>query len=105
MAEPEQFLFDYKEIVTALIKEQGLKEGIWALYVEFGITAANMGFADPGMTDVELHDPPTNVLPTAIIPIKKMGLVRSTHLSSISVDASTVRSKPKRPESKKTSKK
>ena len=36
------YWFDHKEVVAALIKQQGT-EGNWALNVEFGLAAANMG--------------------------------------------------------------
>jgi len=95
MAEIEQLFFDYKEIVTALIIKEGIHEGIWAIYVEFGLVAANMGFAEEGKTNPTLHEPPTNLLPTAMVPIKRIGLVRATAISEISVDAAVVNPKPR----------
>ena len=45
MAEATQLVFSYKEVVTALIKAQGLHEGIWGLYVKFGkVDKAGLGF-------------------------------------------------------------
>ena len=41
MAETNLVTFSYKEVVEALIKKQDLHDGIWALYIEFGIGAAN----------------------------------------------------------------
>ncbi len=102
---PEPIIFDYKEIVTALIKQQGLNEGIWALYVEFGLVAANFAFADEGQVEVDQNAPPTNILPTALIPIKKVGLIRSNLVSNISVDAAKVNPKPKSIAARKTPKK
>ena len=57
MAEVNQYVFDFKEIVEALLKKQGIHEGIWGIYVEFGLGASNVG-----PTDEQL-------LPTAFVPI------------------------------------
>ena len=48
MAEVSQFKFDHKEVVEALIKKQGLHEGIWQLSIEFGFGAAIIGAPTPG---------------------------------------------------------
>ena len=69
--------------MTALIQQQKIHEGIWGLYVEFGILAANIG---PTQEDVN---------PAAIVPIVKMGLQKFDQLSNIAVDASEVNPKPK----------
>lgn len=96
MAEVEKYVFDYKEIVTELVKKQNIHEGIWALYIEFGIAAANVAMRlalDPSAPAPK--EPPTEVTPTAIIPIQKIGIVRTDQLNSISVDAAEVNPKPK----------
>ena len=64
MADPTQYVFSYSEIVEALIKKQDLHEGLWAIYMEFGITAANAG------------PTPEQAVPTAIVPVVKVGLQR-----------------------------
>ncbi len=91
MAEIGQYIFDYNEIVEALIKKQGIHEGIWALYIEFGIAAANLGAAQVGD---DASKPPTHVTPTALIPIQKIGIVKTDQLSNISVDAAVVNPRP-----------
>ena len=96
MAEVEKYVFDYKEIVTQLVKAQGIHEGIWSLYIEFGIAAANIEMRV--LLDGSTAPPnvaPTNVTPTAIIPIQKIGILRSTDLTSLSVDAAVVNPKVK----------
>ena len=92
MAEVEKLVFDYKEIVTALLQKENIHEGIWALYMEFGIAAANMAFGNKDTPDDKAPPagPPTDITPTAIIPIQRIGIVRTDHLSSISVDAAVV---------------
>lgn len=82
MAEPTQIIFSYKEVVEALVKKYGLHEGIWGLWVKFGIKAANIG-----ATDIDLK-------PAAIIPILELGLQKFEKENSISVDASKVNPKP-----------
>jgi len=85
MAEMNSIIFNYKEVVEALIKQQGIHEGIWALYVEFGLTAANVGVDDSG----------NNFAPAAIVPLQKFGIIRADKVSNISVDAAEVNPKPK----------
>lgn len=65
MAEANQYVFSYEEVVEALLKKQGIHEGVWGVYLEFGIQGANA----PG--------PEGNVLPVAIVPVVKIGLQKS----------------------------
>ena len=83
MAEINMIAFSHKEVVTALIQQQKIHEGIWGLYVEFGIMAANVG------------PKPEDINPAAIVPIVKMGLQKFDQLTNISVDASEVNPKQK----------
>ena len=71
------YTFSYLEIAAALVKKQGLHNGLWGVYVEFGLGAANI----PGAAD-----DPMAVVPTAIIPIKKF----NEHVSQFTVDAAEV---------------
>jgi hypothetical protein len=64
MGEAQNFVFSYREIAESLVKRQGIHEGLWMIYVEFGIGAANVG---PNKDQVA---------PTAIVPIVKMGIQR-----------------------------
>jgi hypothetical protein len=43
MGEPTQVAFKHREVVEALIKQQDLHEGIWALNVTFNWQATNVG--------------------------------------------------------------
>jgi hypothetical protein len=83
MAETSQIIFSYKEIVEALVKKQGLHEGIWGLFVKFGIQAVNIGEKD------------TDLKPAAIIPILEIGLQKFDKENNLSVDASKLNSKAK----------
>ena len=77
MADVTQFLFSYKEIVEALIRKQGIREGIWQLYLEFSIGAANI----PQGPDQN------NLMPAAIIPVSKIGLLKVEKENNLAVDA------------------
>ncbi len=84
MSELRVLTFSHREVAEALVKKENLHEGIWGLYVEFGITAANIG-----------TDPEGSFLPAAIVPVQKIGLQRFKEESSLAVDASKVNPKPK----------
>ena len=78
MPEPTQISFSHKEVVTALIKEHGLHEGIWGLYVKFGIRAMNVGGSDEDLQ------------PSAIVPVLTIGVQISDKINNLSVDAAEV---------------
>ena len=61
--------------MEALIRFNDVHEGLWGLYIEFGFAAANMG------------EGPENILPTAIIPVKKIGIQRFNEANNLTVDA------------------
>lgn len=91
MAETTQILFSHKEVVEALIKSQGIHEGIWGLHVKFGMQAINVGLDE------------NNINPGAIVPILALGLQKFEQETSISLDASKVNPKPRTAKSKGTS--
>jgi len=78
MAEATQLVFSHKEVATALVKAHGLHEGIWGLYVKFGIAGVNVG-----MTPSEMN-------PAAIVPILEIGLQRFEAENNIAVNAAMV---------------
>ena len=90
MATVEQIVFDYKEVVTALVKQEGIHDGIWMLYVEFGLAAINAPIREDAGNPDENENPLDHIMPTAILPIKKIGIQRSDQLSNIAVDAAAV---------------
>lgn len=85
----EEYKFSHKEVVEALIKQQGLHHGIWMLSVQFGIGAAN----------VQNPENALDINPAAIIPIVSIGLQKKKEINPLAVDASVVN-----PKSKKTKK-
>jgi hypothetical protein len=86
MPETSQFTFSFKEIVTALIKAQDIHEGIWGLFINFGLQATNIG-----PTDSDLR-------PAAIIPALAIGLQKFEKETSLSVDAAKVNPEIKVPQ-------
>jgi hypothetical protein len=84
MPETKSISFTHKEVVEALIRYNDLHEGLWGLYIEFGLGAANVG-SEPG----------GDILPTAIIPVKKIGIQRFGEANNLTVDAAEVNPAPK----------
>ena len=82
MPEISNIVFSYKEVVTALLKEQKIHEGLWSLFVRFGLNAANLG-----SNDEELK-------PCAVIPILEIGIQKGEKDNSITVDAAKVNPRP-----------
>ena len=78
MAETNLVTFSYKEVVEALLKKQNIHEGLWALYIEFGIGAVNAGPSSDQLS------------PSAIVPVGKIGIQRTTEINNLSVDAAEV---------------
>jgi len=84
MPETKSIVFTYKEVVEALIRYNSIHEGLWDLYIEFGLAAANIG---PG--------PENEYSPAAIIPLKKIGIQRVEKITNLTVDAAVVNPLPK----------
>jgi hypothetical protein len=85
MAEVKNYVFDYKEVAEALIKQQGIHEGLWGIYMEFGILGTNMTSGPPE----------ERTIPAAIVPILKIGIQRFDNPSSLTVDAAEVNPRPR----------
>lgn len=88
MAEPTQIKFSYKEVVEALLRKEGIHEGIWGLYVKFGIGASNIGPS------------PAEIMPAAIVPVMELGLQKFDQENNVAVDAATVNPKLEATETK-----
>jgi hypothetical protein len=78
MPETTNIAFSYTEVVTALIKTSNLHEGIWGLFVRFGLSATNVGESE------------TVIRPAAIIPVLEIGLQKFEKEGNLSVDAAKV---------------
>ncbi|MHB8629950.1 MAG: hypothetical protein ACYDBJ_27265 [Aggregatilineales bacterium] len=79
MPETKMIAFSYKEVAEALLKGQDIHEGLWGVYIEFGIGAANVA-----QTSAD------SIVPAAIVPVVKIGLQRFTEPNNLTVDAATV---------------
>ena len=80
MADVEKFTFTHKELAEILVKRLDLHEGIWGLYVQFGLKATNLATPDDDAART----------PAAIVPLLKLGLQKFEKETTISVDASKV---------------
>jgi len=97
MPETKNIVFNHKEVAEALVRKADIHEGLWGLYVEFGIAAANVG-----------SSPEEGLNPAAIVPILKLGIQKFEKPNNLTVDASEVnpKGKPKiKPKKKKKPKK
>ena len=74
-------VISHKKVAEALIKSQGIHDGIWGLFVRFGLSASNVGIDD------------TQLVPAAIIPVIEIGLQRFAKETNLSVDAAKVNPK------------
>jgi len=83
MPETKSFTFNHKEIVEALIKQANIHDGKWQIIIEFGLAAVNSKVGENEYT------------PTAIIPVKNIGIMRVDKDTPLSVDASLVNPKLK----------
>jgi hypothetical protein len=83
--------FSHKDVVTALLKQQDIHEGVWSLAVKFGLTAANVQIAEQELT------------PAAIVSLANLRIERATEITVLSVDASVVNPVLPKKKSKKTS--
>ena len=81
MPETSQVTFTFKEVVTALLKEQGIHDGIWGLVVNFGLSANNLGASEGDLR------------PAAVIPILTLGIAKFDKETNLSVDAAKVNPK------------
>jgi hypothetical protein len=81
MAEPTQYMFKHADLVTALVKAQGIHTGRWQLALTFGFGVSNVGTSENDFN------------PAAIVPIQSIGiqLVDDTMKSNnMIVDAAVV---------------
>ena len=81
MAEAQQITFTHKEVVEALLKKHGIHEGIWGIYIKFGLKAANLGSSS------------SDLLPAAIVPVVAIGLQKFNEENNLSVNAANVNPK------------
>lgn len=76
--------FTFKELAELMVKAGNIHKGHWAIYVTFGLGAANIKGAD------------TPIRPTALIPVTALGIQEVSTPTELSVDAAQVNPAPKR---------
>jgi hypothetical protein len=81
MAESTQVTFTYSELVEMMIKKQGIREGIWGLFINFGLSASNIGPNE------------SSLAPAAVVGVLGIGIQRFEKETNLTVDASKVNSK------------
>jgi hypothetical protein len=81
MAEAKLLSYDLKQIAEILVKERGITEGNWGVYVKFGLQAGNVGPS------------PTELYPAAIVPLMELGIQRFDVPNSLTVDAAKLAEK------------
>ncbi len=82
MPETKQITFTYQELVEMMVRKLGISDGLWGIYVKFGIAAANAG---PGSEELK---------PTAIVPVLEIGIQRMEEPSNLTVDAEKLTKSP-----------
>ncbi len=82
MAEVKQISFDYKEVAESLLKTRNIHQGLWSIYIRFGLHAVNMG---PSNADLR---------PSAVASVIEIGLQKSDEENNLTVDAAHVNPKP-----------
>ena len=83
MVEAEKFAFDHKEVAEALVKHQGIHEGIWGVSMQFGLHAANVALSDQ------------QINPAAIVGVIKIGIQKFETENNLTIDAAKVNPRPK----------
>lgn len=79
----DRLLFTFQEVVEALIKQRGLHTGLWGLSLEFGLGAANFNSKEGSK----------ELFPSAVVPLRNIGIAPATQENSLTVDASKVNPK------------
>ena len=48
MAEVSQITYDLKELTSIMIRDRGIKSGLWMIFAKFGFAATNIQGAEGG---------------------------------------------------------
>ena len=81
MAQTETITFSFSEVAKSLICSHDIHEGLWGIYVEFGLAATNVGPSQDNLT------------PAAVVPLMKIGLQKFNKPNNLTVDAAIVNPK------------
>jgi hypothetical protein len=86
MSEIKTVEFSHKEVAEALVRYNGIHEGLWGISIRFGIQGANIGVTPGG-----------ELTPAAIVPILNIGIQRFEKPNNLTIDAATVNPSGKGP--------
>lgn len=78
MPETKQITFTYQEVAEMMVRNLEINEGLWGVYIKFGIQAGNVGAG------------PDDLRPSAIVPVLELGLQRFDGPTNLTVDAAEV---------------
>ncbi|HEV2879706.1 MAG TPA: hypothetical protein VGX24_00235 [Pyrinomonadaceae bacterium] len=85
MAEATQYMFGHQEVVEALLKKQGIHEGLWSISIEFGLAAVNI----PLGVDTKV------LMPAGMSIVQHIGIKKVDEPNNLTVDAAEVNPAPK----------
>lgn len=80
----KEIVIDFRELATMIIREHQIKEGLWGIWVRFGIGGANVGPDE------------ASLVPAAVVPIQEIGIQRFDAPNGLTVDAANVWKVPSR---------
>ena len=75
----EHHVLGHRELTEVLIREMGIHNGHWGIYVEFGVYGVNFQARES-----EAYDP------AAVVPVKQIGIQRYEKSNDMTVDAAKV---------------
>jgi hypothetical protein len=78
----------HKALAELMVKQQGIHEGLWGLFIRFGLQATNIPVQLPNSSQISLF-------PAAVLPIIEIGIQEFAELNDLCVDAAVANPKPK----------
>ena len=81
MATAKQVTFTHKELAELMVRDLGIAEGLWGIYVRFGLQARNIGSSE------------TDLQPAAIVPIVEIGVQKFDKPTNLTVDAAELQTR------------
>lgn len=89
MPDTPREIIGFKELAELLIRERGIHEGHWGIFVRFALSAANVN-VEPADGSAS-----TRLAPTALVPIVELGIQKYAEPLEFTVDAAEVNPAPK----------
>jgi len=78
MPSTKNIVFTYRELAEALVRQGDINEGLWGIYLEFGLQGTN------------INSPSGELIPSAILGVLKVGLQRFEKPNNLTVDAAEI---------------